>query len=254
MFIAFIAGDKIYLQHYEHSPQNPLPNGAPFICLDITNGTKLWDVPIRTTNWGGGAIIGDSTIAVWNSYDGQVYSLGKGESATTVIAPDIGVPAGTSTIIRGTVTDQSPGAKDTPAISDQYMDAWMQYLYMQFPRPSNATGVTVSLDTIDPNGNFVHIGDTTSDQSGAYSYRWVPPSDIPGKYTIIATFAGSNSYWSSYSETSLAVDPAAPTASPSPTVNLPPTETYFAISTAAIIIAIAIVGVALALLMLRKHP
>jgi hypothetical protein len=81
--------------------------------------------------------------------------------------------------------------------------------------------------------------------------HWVP--DIEGKYTVIATFAGSESYWPSSSETSFAVDPAPPTPSPYPVVNLPPTDVYIAAATAAIIIAIAIVGVILAV-MLRKRP
>jgi hypothetical protein len=253
IFIAFIAGGRIYLQHYEHSPVNPLPKGAPFICLDIVNGTELWEVPLRTTSWGGGAVISDSIIALWNSYDGQVYSLGKGPSQTTVTAPDIGVPSGTSVMIKGTVTDQSAGAKDTPAISDESMDAWMTYLYMQFPRPTNATGVPLSIDAVDPNGNFIHIGNTTSDQSGTFGYRWVTPEGITGQYTVIATFAGSKSYWPSYSETSFSVDPAASTPSPYPVTVLPPTEMYIGAAAAAIIVAIAIVGVII-VMMLRKRP
>jgi hypothetical protein len=254
MFIAFFADDKVYLTHHEHSPQNPLANGAPLLCLDMTSGSKIWQVPLRTTDWGGGPVIGDSIMALWNSYDGQVYALGKGKSATTVTAPDIGVPAGSSAIIRGTVTDQSPGALDTPAISDEAMDQWMQYLYMQFPRPSNATGVPVSIDTIDPNGNFIHIGDTTSDSSGTFSYRWLPPSDISGQYTIIATFAGSKSYWPSFAETSMSVDPA-PASTITPTaIPVTAVETYFLPAVAGIIFAIIIVGAVLALLMLRKRP
>jgi hypothetical protein len=65
---------------------------------------------------------------------------------------------------------------------------------------------------------------------------------------IIATFAGSESYYASYAET-YAVVTEAPAATPTPTpLTLPPTETYFAVSTIAIIIAIAIVGI----LLLRK--
>ncbi len=44
--------------------------------------------------------------------------------------------------------------------------AWMEYVYMQNPKPSDATGVPVSIDAIDPNGNLVHLGDATSDASG----------------------------------------------------------------------------------------
>jgi outer membrane protein assembly factor BamB len=253
IFVAFITDGKIYMQHNEHSPVNPLPRGAPFLCIDIENGTALWNIPLRTTSWGGGPVIGDSIIALYNSYDSQVYAVGKGPSTTTVTAPDIGVPAGSSVTIRGTVTDQSAGAKDTPAISDESMDAWMLYLYMQFPRPSNATGVAVTLDAIDPNNNYIHIGDTTSDASGLFSYQWNPPSDIPGKYTIIATFAGSKSYWPSFAETAVSLDPAAE-ATPAPT----PTpasmaEMYFVPATAGMIIAVVAVG-AVIVLMLRKRP
>lgn len=251
--VAFVAGDKIYLSHNEHSPVNPLPRGAPFLCIDVQNGTKVWEIPLRSTNWGGGPVIGDSIIAMWNSYDGQIYSLGKGPSATTVTAPDIGVPAGTSVMIKGTVTDQSSGAKGTPAISDESMDQWMQYLYMQFPRPANATGVPVTIDTIDPNGNFIHIGDTISDQSGTFSYRWIPPSDIPGSYTIMATFAGSKSYWPSYAETAMSVDPATVTPTPETAPLTLVSDLYFVPAVIGIIAAIIVVGAILTLLMIRKR-
>ena len=72
-------------------------------------------------------------------------------------------------------------------------------------RPTNAGGVEVSLDTIDPNGNFMHIGNTTSDSSGAFSYQWVP--EIPGKYTVIATFDRLKQLrYASNTQTAIAVD------------------------------------------------
>ena len=59
--------------------------------------------------------------------------------------------------ITGTVTDDTPSGKDqgTPAISDASMDSWMAYLYQQQPFPTDATGVPITLDTIDPNGNLI---------------------------------------------------------------------------------------------------
>ncbi len=252
--VAFVAGGNIYLSHNEHSPVNPLPRGAPFLCINVEDGSKVWQIPLRSTNWGGGPVIGDSIIAMWNSYDGQIYSIGKGPSATTVTAPDIGVPAGTSVMIKGTVTDQSAGAKNTPAISDESMDEWMQYLYMQFPHPANAVGVPVSIDTVDPNGNFIHIGDTTSDQSGTFSYRWVTPSDIPGSYTIIATFAGSKSYWPSYAETAISVDPAATTPAPTDAPLESTADMYFVPAIAGLFVLVIVVAIVLALLVTRKRP
>ncbi len=43
----------------------------------------------------------------------------------------MGAPLGTSVMITGSVTDQSPGAAGTPAISDEDMSAWMEYMYVQ---------------------------------------------------------------------------------------------------------------------------
>ena len=113
------------------------------------------------------------------------------------------------------------------------------------------TGVSVTLSVIDANNNFRTIATTTSDSSGTYAVTWTP--DIPGIYNVIATFAGSESYWPSSSETSFAVDSAIPTASPQPEISLPPFEMYIAAGVVAIIVAVAI-GFALTILTLRKRP
>ena len=122
-------------------------------------------------------------------------------------------------------------------------------------KPHKRNRRSVTLDAIDPNGNFVHLGDMHSDSRGQYAFQ-VDPSMLtagPGLYTVIASFAGSNSYYPSNAETVFAVTQAAPTASPYPVVNLPPTEIYIMGGVAAIIVAIAIVGVILAM-MIRKRP
>jgi len=203
--------------------------------------------------------MGDSVIALYNTYDQQVYAIGKGPSATTVTAsPKVSVQ-GSSVLIEGSVTDVSPGTNEyaltarfpsgVPAVSDESMSDWMLYVYKQFPRPANAKGVEVTLDTVDPNGNFVHIGTATSDSSGTFGYAWRP--EVPGKYTVIATFAGSGAYYASYAETYINVDEAQ--AQPTPTeqiVQLPPVEMYFVVATVAIIAAVAIATI----LLLRKKP
>jgi hypothetical protein len=53
----------------------------------------------------------------------------------------------------------------------------MEHLLVE-SEPANAKGVPVSLDTIDPNGNLVHIGDTTSDINGNYGFACTP--EVPG--------------------------------------------------------------------------
>jgi hypothetical protein len=261
-FVECVADGKIYLVGNEHSPNSPMYKDSRLRCINASNGAELWTIMGWGNMMSGAAgVVADGYLSVFNPYDGQIYTYGKGPSALTVEAPMADITHGSGLVIRGTVIDISAGTQQNeqaarfpngvPAVSDASQSAWMEYVYMQKPKPTNATGVPVSIDVIDANGNYRNIGTATSDSSGMFSFNWTP--DIPGAYTVIATFAGSNSYWPSSSETSFAVDPAAPTASPYPVVNLPPTEMYFAISTVAIIIAIAIIG-ALIMLMLRKRP
>jgi len=271
VFINAIADGKIYMYTSEHSPNTPLYKDNLIRCIDAYNGTELWTVfgyggsqAAPGSGYGGGNMetaVADGMYVYYNAYDNQLYCIGKGPSAMTVEAPLTAVPMGTSLVIRGTVTDIAAGTEQNeqaarfpygvPAISDASQRGWMEYVYMQKPRPTNATGVPVSIDVIDANNNYRNIGVATSDANGAFSLQWMP--DIPGKYTVIATFAGSQSYWPAHSETSFAVDPAAPTASPQPQVTLPATEMYTIGVGIAIIIAIAIVGAVL-LMAIRKRP
>jgi outer membrane protein assembly factor BamB len=81
----FITDGKIYLSYMEHSPINPNGRGAPFVCLNATNGEEIWRIngAFRQTGWGGLAVIGDSIIATIDIYDQRVYAVGKGPSATS---------------------------------------------------------------------------------------------------------------------------------------------------------------------------
>ena len=265
---AFVVADgKIYTVTGEHSPSQPLFRGQNLRCIDAETGKEIFKTLFYGAGSGGGhltttnVVIADDLIVGLNYFDNQIYSFGKGPSATTVtVSPKVSVH-GNSVLIEGTVTDVSPGTKQleqdlrfpngVPAMSDANMSAWMEYVYMKQPKPTDAKGVEVVLSVLDPNNNYYEVGRTTSDTSGMFKKSFIP--EVPGEYTIIATFAGSKSYWQSSAESSFVVDEEAPTASPYPVSALPPTETYFAISTAAIIITIAIVG-ALIVLLLRKKP
>ena len=98
------------------------------------------------------------------------------------------------------------------------MDDWMAYLYMQKPLPADATGVTVTLTAIDPNGNTQNIGTATTDTNGNYGIMWAPP--VEGTYKITATFAGTNGYYGSDATTYIGVDVA-----PSPVPTIAPSAT-----------------------------
>ena len=50
-------------------------------------------------------------MTVLNAYDNQLYTYGKGPSAMTVTAPDVGVTTATPVTIRGTITDIAAGTK-----------------------------------------------------------------------------------------------------------------------------------------------
>jgi hypothetical protein len=260
-FISVIADGKVYLDTTEHSPNSPLYKGAKLRCINGTDGTEIWTLmDYGNQMYGGQAAVADGYLTTLNSYDSQIYSIGKGPSAITVTAPDASVELGKSLTIKGTVTDISAGTKQkeqaarfpngVPAVSDASMGKWMEYVYMQKPRPTDATGVTVLIDVLDSNGNYRNIGKVTSNSDGFFSLNWTP--DIAGAYTVYARFEGSESYWPSHAVSAFAVDPAAQVANvqTEQTQALPPFEMYFAVSTVAIIAAIAIVG----FLVIRKRP
>ena len=248
-----IADGKIIVATNEHSPGMPLWRGEKLHVIDAETGQGVWNVSgMYSGGRNGLGAIADGYLVVANSYDNRIYCFGKGLTATTVSAsPEVSVHAD-SVLIKGTVTDQSSGAKDTPAISDEDMSPWMEYLHMQHPKPTNAKGVEVTLDTIDPNGNLVHIGNATSDDSGLFSYMFTP--EVPGKYTIIATFEGSESYWSSSAETAVGVAEA-PQATPT---QIPASQSiadmYFIPAIAGLFVLIIIVLALVLLIILRKRP
>ena len=205
-------------------------------------------------------VIADGFLAYFNAYDGQVYSIGKGPSKTTIEAPMAAIELGKSLVIRGTVTDIAAGTKQdeqaarfpngVPAVSDTSQSAWMAYVYMQKPRPMDTTGVTISLSVVDANGNYREIGTTTSND-GFFSLNWKP--DIEGQYTVYASFAGSESYWPSNAVTAFAVDPAVATPTPTEAPAQSVSDMYFVPAVAGIIVAIAVVGIMI-ILVLRKRP
>jgi hypothetical protein len=163
-------------------------------------------------------------------------------------------------LVEGTVMDMSGGTTQDvittrfpdglPAMSDADQSAWMEYAYMQQVKPADATGVEVSISVVDPNGNCYEVGTTTSNDMGFYSLAFTP--EVPGKYTVYATFAGSESYYGSKAVTAINVENA-PEATPAPTATpASVADLYFVPATIGIIIAIVIVGLLL-FLMLRKR-
>ena len=254
-----IGNGIIYTVTTEHTIQTPIYKGSLARAINATDGTEIWTISANTAEFNEMAYaIADGNSAFFNGYDNQIYSLGRGPSQTTVSAPDLAAASGQRVVIKGTVTDISSGTTQStqaarfpngvPVASDASMGDWMGYVYQQKATPTNFTGVEVSIIVLDSNNNYRQIGKAKTDASGTYSLSWLP--DIPGDYTVIASFAGTNGYWPSSAQTSFAVDP--PTASPYPVTTLPPTEMYILAGVAAMIAAVAIVGAVL-LMAIKKH-
>ncbi|MCW4021853.1 MAG: PQQ-binding-like beta-propeller repeat protein [Candidatus Bathyarchaeota archaeon] len=267
----FITDGKIYLAFGEHSPIAPLARGAPFICLDIDNGNEVWriDGAFRGAEWGGNAIIGDSVMVEWNSYDNIIYGVSKGPTAITVSAPSSGIALGKTVILQGSVLDISPATQEiaitkrfpngVPAVADESMSGWMKHVYMQFECPTDIAGVEVKLEAIDANGNYQFIGTTTTDLFGNYGIVFEP--EITGRYQIIASFEGSKAYYESACSTYLSVDAASTASSPmdieEPSETTEPAATETPIITtelALVIVAViaAIVGISAYWILKRK--
>jgi hypothetical protein len=283
-FLGAFADGKVYTFTEEHSVNTPIYKGALIRCLNASTGKEIWTLPgfaSSTSFYSRLGAIADGYLSYFNCYDGQIYTLGKGPSALTVSAPQVAVPRGAQVLIQGTVTDQSAGAKqkmadgafsNVPAVSDESMSAWMQYVYMQKPKPTNATGVRVHLTATDPNGNYQDVGYAVSNSLGNFAFAWTPP--VTGLYTISAKFEGSESYFASEAGTSFIVSEAAASAapivtpsptpiqtteptpttpapvispSPSPAVTPPasptPTATYVIIGAAVVVIVLAVAAV-----------
>jgi len=252
-----LADGKLYVRAgHDYTP--PVFKGAKIYCLNATSGEELWES--LSFDIVSSPACADGYMVWFNGYDNQIYCYGKGPSATTVSAPDTTQPLGTAVLVKGMVTDISPGTEEytqtarfangVPAISDEDMSAWMEYLYQQQPMPQDATGVDVVITVLDPNNNYYEVASSTSDAEGYFGAVFTP--EVPGKYTVIATFEGSESYYGSVAETFVNVGEA-PAATPEPTPEAASVaDMYLLPSTIGIIIAIVVVGLLL-FLMLRKR-
>jgi len=258
----FAIEDKIYFGHLEHSPIDPLPRGAPFICLNATTGEEIWRVDgmYRQSGWGGQPLLGSGVILTQDTYDQRTWCIGKGPTATTVTAPDVVVPNGATALIRGTVMDISPGCSDVkvqlrfpngvPAVCEEDMSEWMTYVYKQFARPADAVGVNVSLTVFDSDGAVYDTAAVVSDANGCFSYEFA--ADVAGEYSVEASFAGSNSYYGSFAVSGSFVVEEAPEATPEPTpVPESVADLYFVPAVAGIIVALVVIGALLVLLLRR---
>jgi hypothetical protein len=257
-----IGDGVVYVSVTEHTVETPIYKGSMFWAVNATDGSQVWELrgvrgEAQSPPTG---VIADGFNIFMNGYDNMVYSVGRGPSKTTVTAPPLSVTSGSSVLIQGTVTDISSGTTEdeqaarfpagVPVSSDASMTEWMAYIYQQAAKPTDFTGVPVALNVIDANGNYRVIGTATTDSSGFYSLTWTP--DITGKFTVYATFCGTNGYWGSTATTAFNVDPAAATPAPQATQAPSMADLYFLPAIIGVIVAVIVVGTVLALLVTKK--
>ncbi len=247
---ARVIGGLIYISDGIHSIDQPVQRGWGMICLDATTGEFKWKLSGTAMQAGASA---EGYLTATSQYDGTMYVLGKGQSKTSISGPQTAVAKGGSIVLTGKVLDQSPASLAKTAggiacVADESMALWMDYNYLQLPingiyGNETVKGVKVVLTALNEETcEFTYIGEVYTDSSGTFSYLWTP--EELGKYTVTATFMGSEAYGSSIDTTAIGVVEG--TASDSN--NQPNFALYIAVST---IVMVAVV-LFVAFLLLKK--
>jgi outer membrane protein assembly factor BamB len=260
--MALIAGNELFVfGGHEYSP--PLFPGGQLYCININTGKLTWSILNFPVSNGPTTAIADGILTLPDAYDSQIYAFGQGPSQTTVTAPQVGATTSTPVTITGSVMDISAGSQQEavkanfpnglPCVSDASMSQFMEAVYQQQPMPSNVTGVSVTINVLDSNGNYRTIGTATTNAQGFYSLTWTP--DITGNFTVTAIFAGTGAYYGSSATTAFYASATAPTPAPTatPLAGLASNNTVM-YGIVAIIVVIIIIGAILVMLMLRKRP
>jgi hypothetical protein len=206
-----VGGGIVFAPSTEHSPQIYY-RGEQLHAIDASTGDEVWSI---MGNYAPTAIAYGTLVAQENA-NGFTYAFSKGNTTTTVDVTKLQVAKGETVGITGTILDASPAQAGTPCVSKESMTAQMEYLHMQQPKPTNVTGVPVTLTALKSDGTSVTIGTVTSNAYGTYTYQWNPTDQ--DTYTIVATFQGDDSYYSSYATAQVNVGPATTTSSASPSV------------------------------------
>ncbi len=204
-----VADGKLFLSEgYLYTP--PL-HPARRLAINCTDGSLLWSILSYSSRSPGA--IADGYFVHWNSFDNKIYSFGKGPTELTVTASPKVATANGGVMIEGSVTDISAGSMQDgvverfpdgiPAVADEDMSAWMEYVYMQQMKPENITGVPVKLAYQLSDGSWKDIDQVISDEYGNFGFKWTPPEE--GTYVVKAFFLGSESYWGSSATTYLSL-------------------------------------------------
>ena len=122
----------------------------------------------------------DGYAATFNGYDNQIYCVGRGPSQQP-LQHLTRSPAGTTVVIKGTVTDISAGTTQTeqagkfpngvPVASDASMKDWMGYVYQDQERPNKLHRCSVTISVVDPNSNYPTSAQQPQTQAESTAYH-----------------------------------------------------------------------------------
>ncbi len=200
-----------------------------FYCFDAENGTIIWKYDIGDIIESSPAIADGRVVFGSNrqtSEYGCVWCFGKGPTKIALSTTSSSLDLGRSTFVSGILTDQSPASLNTPL-----------------------SGVPITIG-YSYDGKYTEITKVVTDSTGSFVYKLTP--SVEGFYTITASFNGTESYYSSNTETTIGV-----TASPSPAGPIEPEQpASFALTSTELaiiaVVVIALVGV-VAFWIIRKR-
>jgi len=191
----------LYAATSEWGTPSPYYRGQKMFAINAVTGEEYWQLG---GSWNPAAVA-EGVLFAQNRYDGYAYAIGRGPTQTEVSTGTMNIAKGDSVWVMGRVTDQTPILKDTPAVSKDSMQAWMEYKFFQQPRPMTTVGVDVTLYASANGGIPQNIGTVTCDGEGYFSLKWTPSDE--NLYQITASFNGDESYYSSYNTTFVSVGP-----------------------------------------------
>ncbi|MEJ2272850.1 MAG: hypothetical protein P8X91_10380, partial [Candidatus Bathyarchaeota archaeon] len=215
-------------------------------CLNATTGEEIWKIDFA----GGLKAIGEEMLIAKNEYNGIIYCFGRARTSVDIIVSPTIATQGSSILIEGYVSDLSPEVQGEPAVGNNDMARWMEYLYMQRPCPTEVVGVPVQIRVIqDSTGSKQDLGFAVTDLYGHFSFEFTPP--ITGLYTVAARFLGSDPYFSSWKAIGLSVQsPSEPSIVPETVISTDNTLLFLVlVATTSIAIVIGLFN----LVMIKNH-
>ena len=150
-------------------------------CFNAKTGEIIWKYRTDGELRGFGIAIADGRAYV-PSRNGYIYCFGRGPTLTSLLTTESSLALGGSTIIYGSLTDQSPANRGVPVV-----------------------GVPIILSYVRE-GAWTDFAKVTTIHDGTFTREWTPPA--AGLYKVVARFEGNNSYEWSSSEAILRVIPA----------------------------------------------